>query len=78
MRPHIWRKRSNLTIVGYMWIVLNQADILKRHPGQKFGTYGPIRQFYDFAPHMVAVLLAVSGLFAPFPPYVGVLQLPRE
>ena len=32
MRPHIWRKRSNLTIVGYMWIVLNQADILKNTP----------------------------------------------
>jgi hypothetical protein len=29
MRPHIWRKRSGFTVGGYMWIVLNQADILE-------------------------------------------------
>ena len=29
MRPHIWRKGSGFIVSGYMWIVLNQADILK-------------------------------------------------
>ena len=51
MCPHIWRKRSNFTIGGYMWIVLNQANILKRHSGAFCGltpakstTYTPISQ----------------------------------
>jgi len=33
MHPHIWRKRRNFTFGGYMWIVLYQAKILKRHSG---------------------------------------------
>jgi hypothetical protein len=31
MGPHMWRKRSSFTIGGYMWTVLNQANILKRY-----------------------------------------------
>ena len=30
MRPYIWRKRSNLTIVGYMWIVLKSSRHTKK------------------------------------------------
>ena len=33
MPPHTWRKRSSFTIDGYMWIVLNRANIPKRHSG---------------------------------------------
>ena len=43
MPPHTWRKRSSFTIDGYMWIVLNQANIPKRHSGgywSNMDTYG--------------------------------------
>ena len=33
MSTHIWRKHNSFISAGYMWVVLNQANILKRHPG---------------------------------------------
>jgi hypothetical protein len=33
MSIHIWRKHSSFTNAGYMWMVLNQANIPERHSG---------------------------------------------
>ncbi len=39
MSTHIWRNHNSFISTGYMWVVLNQANILKRHTGQENTIY---------------------------------------
>ncbi len=48
MSTYIWRNHSSFMSAGYMWVVLNQANILKRHTGVNTPIYWRPRRDSNF------------------------------